>query len=133
MRLITENQTDMLNSIVLEEIDKMLPTEFKQFYQSQNNRKIILQKYGEQSFLLPKALKFPIVDPNTGKPDCRLIYAAYIRAKQWVGKNPEYKEVIEKAKSLYDNFECKNTIKVAINESDIVMDLDVAVSIFQSE
>lgn len=131
MEIISENINKVTN-IVLEAINNSLPNSFKEYYQSQENRKQVLLKYGKKAFLLPEKLKFPIVDPNTGKPDCRLIYAAYIRAKQWESK-PGYDQVANKAKNMYDEMKCTNTIKINIQDSDLSIDLDTFVQIFDSE
>lgn len=120
------------NNIVLEAIDRTLPKSIKEFYQKKSNREVMLKKYGNNAFLIPDKLKFPIINPKTGEKDCRLIYAAYIRAKQWSDKTPQYKTISEKARKMYEKLNCSNKIKINIQDSEIVLDLDAFVTTFDT-
>lgn len=128
----TIKDSPMLWNTLTESIQNTLPKDFKKFYQSSKNRKEILIKFGKKSFLMPEKLKFPIVNPETGKYDCRLIYAAYLRSLQWSKKKPEYVEINKKAKSLYDEFNCSNKIKVHIQDTQIDMDIEQFMNIFDT-
>ena len=48
-------------------------------------RRELLERCGEKAFLKPDELKFPVISPLSRdcKPDCRMIHAAYVRAKEW--------------------------------------------------
>ena len=48
-----------------------------------DKREQIENKYGKISFLDQDRLKFLIINPDTGKPDCGYIFTAYIRATYW--------------------------------------------------
>jgi rubrerythrin len=87
--------------LLLEKISAEIPDSVQKKLSSQTVRKEMLAKFGRSAFLLPEELKFPIVDPSTGKPNIRLIYAAYVRARQWSDKKPAYKKVAERAKALF--------------------------------
>jgi hypothetical protein len=109
---------------VLEEIIKtVLPESIKNFLNSKSKRKSMLEKYGDKAFLIPSKQKFPVVDPKTGEYHCGLIYAARIRAKQFSGKKPGYREIANKAEELYKNNKCQNRIHVQIKESGSVIEL----------
>ncbi|MFW6242554.1 MAG: hypothetical protein ACOC2W_00175 [bacterium] len=129
----TINDTDSLKTTIMESIRNTLPNDFKKYYASQKNRKETLIKYGKKAFLMPDRLKFPVVNPNTGKNDCRLIYAAYLRANQWSKKKPEYNDIAKKAKSLYDDLNCSNKIKIHIQDSEIYIGIEEFLHIFDAE
>lgn len=116
---------------VLEAVSRSLPKKIKEHLNSKQNREDMLKKYGKDAFLMPDKLKFPIIDPHTGEKDCRLIYAAYVRARQWMDQIPEYKDIASKAKNLYDKQNCSNKINISINESDITIDLSMFVTTFE--
>ena len=82
-----------------------LPDWIQEFYRSRKNRRKILKKFGEKAFLDPKNLKFPIVNPRTGKIECGLLLAAYVRAKQW-----KYKKIAKKAAKLYKEHGCEEKL-----------------------
>ena len=85
----------------------------------------MLEKYGKDAFLLPNQLKFPVVNPDTGKYECSLIYAARIRAKQYAGVKPGYREIANKAKELYKSNKCNIKLNIQINnESEKLYDID---------
>lgn len=117
------SEFDKFNEFVLENIRVMLPEKIKAFYVSKKNREKIVDKYGDSAFLLPKKLKFPILDPTTGKPHCGLIYAARVRARQWMDKKSNYREVANKAEDLYKKYNCEKKIHVQLKETGEIIDL----------
>ena len=60
-------------------------------------RKRLLRKFGRKAFLLPDKLKFPVVNPRTGKVDPRGLAAAVIRADLLDERKREYEKVRKKA------------------------------------
>lgn len=122
-QLYTEETTD---EVLTEAIKKLIPNSTKSKLSSRKNRQLMLEKYGNDAFLLPKLLKFPVVDPDTGKPDCALIYAARIRAKQYAGVKPGYREIANKAEKLYKANKCDIKLHIQIHkESEDVIDIDL--------
>ena len=107
---IIEDQ-DKLDSFILEEAKRSLPDTLQKHLSKKSNREKMLEKYGEKAFLLPKELKFPVINPFTDDYDCRLIYAAYVRSKQH-----DYKEVEKKAEKLYDENECESKIDLELQD-----------------
>ena len=87
--------------LILEKIS--LPEHIEEKLQKQTVRKEMLVKYGKEAFLIPEELKFPVVNPETGKLDIRLIYIAYLKSKKWEDEQPSYKAITEKAKQLFIN------------------------------
>lgn len=90
----------------------ILPDRIKSFILSKRNRNLLLEKYGKKAFLLPDQLKFPVMDPKTGKYHCGLIYAARTRAKQFIGIKPGYIEIAKKAEELYKRNHCSQKINI---------------------
>lgn len=119
-----------VNNVILEAVNRSLPKNIKEYLQSKKNREEMLQKYGKDAFLKPDELKFPVVSPYSGEKDCRLIYAAYIRANQWSEKIPEYKKIAEKAKKMYDSEGCTNKININIEDTNVTIPLEVLVQTF---
>ncbi len=101
-----------------------LPDSLQKRVHTTSTRKKMLEKYGEKAFLDPDNLKFPIVNPNTGKIDCRLLYAARTRALQFAGRKTGYRELAAKAKSLYQQYGCSRKLHVEIHESNERIDLN---------
>jgi len=85
----------------------------KEIVRRRGTRRELIEKCGEKAFLDPVNLKFPVVNPLTGdcKPDCKLLYAAYLRANEW-----HYNDIAAKAKSLYDSNGCAEKTGVKIHE-----------------
>ena len=117
--VLIENFDDVLE----ESIKKILPESIKNFLSSKSKRELMREKFGDKAFLIPKKLKFPVVDPKTGKPHCGLIYAARIRAKQFQGRKPGYREIANKAEELYKKNNCDAKIHVQLKESESVVEL----------
>jgi len=102
---------DKFDSFILEEAKRSLPDTLQKHLSKKSNREKMLEKYGEKAFLLPKGLKFPVINPFTEDYDCRLIYAARIRAKQH-----NYSEVEKKAEKLYDKHNCESKIDIELQD-----------------
>jgi hypothetical protein len=123
-KFFTDETTD---EVLTEAIKKLIPNETKAKLSSKKNRQLMLEKYGKDAFLLPNLLKFPVVDPDTGKPNCALIYAARIRAKQYAGTKPGYRELAAKAERMYKSNKCDIKLNVQIHDgADPVFDMDLA-------
>ncbi len=119
----TEETTD---EVLTEAIKKLIPDTTKVKLSSRKNRQLMLEKYGKSAFLLPDQLKFPVVNPDTGKPDCALIYAARIRAKQYAGTKPGYNEIATKAERMFKANKCDIKLNIKIhNESEQVLEIDL--------
>ena len=107
------NDPVKFNQLVLEVVGRIISPEVKKFISKRSNRRKLLEKYGEKAFLLPEELKFPVMN-QYGKYDCGLIYAARIRARQYAGKRPGYREIAEKAEELYKKNKCDKKLNVRI-------------------
>lgn len=73
---------------------------------SMKERRTLFDRCGEDAFLLPKALKFPIANKIDKKSssctyNCRGLKAASSRAGEW-----KYKNVLEKSKRLTKELDC---------------------------
>lgn len=97
---------------ILEEINNKIDDRLKKRLQSKIFRRQMLEKCGKKAFLLPNQMKFPIMNPDTCEIDCKLLYAAYVRARQWSGKTPGYREIANKAKELLRETKCDKKIAV---------------------
>jgi len=116
-----------------------IPITVRQYFQKKENRQKLFEEIGEKAFLMPKELKFPVVNPFTKDFDCRLIQAAIIRSKQH-----KYPEVEHEAKELYEKHGCKEELKIILKEGQEdgveftydelfeIFDFD-SVSIFESQ
>lgn len=114
-QIINDEKRDKLISEVLKNI---IPNKVKVKISSKKDRQALLNNFGEKAFLIPERLKFPIINPNTGKYECSLIYAARVRIKQYTGIKPEYKEIADKAEKLYNDLGCKGKLKIQILDND---------------
>lgn len=112
-QLIDDEKREKLISEVLKSI---IPDKIK--ISRKKDRQDLFNKFGEKAFLLPEKLKFPIINPNTGKYECSLIYAARVRIKQNIETKPEYKDLYKKAEKLYIDLGCKGKLKIQILDSD---------------
>ena len=104
---------EIFNKVIIESVSKRL----HKYLMSRKNRQMLLDKYGKDAFLLPDELKFPVMNEK-GKYDCGLIYAARVRAKQWSGKKPGYREVAKKAEELYKKHGCEKKIHILLNVNE---------------
>lgn len=119
--LVNEQQfhsPETADEVLTEAIKKLIPNKVKSKLSSKKNRQLMLEKYGKDAFLLPSLLKFPVVNPDTGKPDCGLIYAARIRAKQYSGVKPGYREIAAKAEQLYKSNKCDIKLNIQIHDGE---------------
>jgi hypothetical protein len=121
-QFFTEEATD---EVLTEVIKKIIPNKTKAKLSSKKNRQLMLEKYGKDAFLLPDQLKFPVKNPDTGKFDCSLIYAARIRAKQYSGVKPGYREIATKAEKLYEQNKCDIKLNIRIHDGEEGFDIDL--------
>ena len=133
MEYIIEQNSEILNNdiygILIEELERSIPLDIKKLLANKVIRKNMLQKCGSKSFLLPDQLKFPIYDPRTCKLDCRLLYAAYLRANQFKGKKPGYAELANKAKEMFKENACSNKVGIHLEGSEEIIPLDQFINI----
>ena len=103
--------------LLLEKVSSDIPDDIQDKLKKNTVRQEMLSKFGKKAFLLPEELKFPVVDPTTGEPDVRLIYGAYVRAKQWSDKKPAYIKIAEKAKKMFIQNKGPEKLNIHIEES----------------
>jgi len=129
MLTVTEQQfhtDEATDEVLTEAIKKLIPNSVKTKLSTRKNRQLMLEKFGKDAFLLPDQLKFPVVDPTTGKPDCGLIYSARIRAKQYAGVKPGYREIAAKAERMFKANKCETKLHVQIHDgTEEVLDIDL--------
>jgi len=99
--------------ILYEKVMNKLPTDVKE----KINRKSVRTEMPDDAFLIPGDKKFPIKRPGEKEVDCKLIYAAYIRAKQWSSKKPQYEKIASTAKNLFNKNKCATKLHLQIEES----------------
>jgi hypothetical protein len=128
---ISEITEDIFDQII-EEVEKKIPDEIKNKVMSPAMRRQLFEKHGEKAFLFPEKMKFPVIDPNTGNYDCRLLYAAYLRANQHKKSFPEYNEVVQKAKELFKINNCFNSVGIKI-EGESVIDIESFIYLFEEK
>jgi len=104
--------------ILYEKIMNKLPADVR----NKINRKSVRNEMSNDSFLIPGEKKFPIKKPGSKEYDCKLIYAAYIRAKQWSKKKPQYAKVATMAKNLFNKNKCTNKLHLNIKEDVMIND-----------
>lgn len=92
-------------------MSKIVDKSLKKLYSKESNRKKIEEKCGKKAFLDPAKLEFPITKSNC-EPDCGLLFAAYLRAKEW-----KKTAIAKKAEDMYDKMTCEKKIKKKIHES----------------
>jgi hypothetical protein len=107
-----ELDSDFFYNTITESVINSIPDSIRKHLQKNDNRKKMLEEFGKEAFLLPDELKFPVINPFTKELDCRLIYAAYIRAKQH-----KYSEVEKQALNLYNTQKCENKINITLKDS----------------
>ena len=114
---------DEFFDLLTEKLERRIDPQIKQRLQSKAIRRQMRNKYGSKAFLLPEEMKFPIVNPDTGKLDCALLHAAYVRARQWMGKKPGYSDLAHKAKQMLADNNCGSTIGIKLeNVGEFEMD-----------
>jgi hypothetical protein len=111
--------------LISEEVNAKISAKTKKLLKSQETRESMKEEFGETSFLDPDNKKFPIVNPTTGKIDCKLIYAAYMRARIHFSKGGSskapadyYKKIAENAKELYNTNNCSKKVGAKLEEGD---------------
>jgi hypothetical protein len=127
-------------SQIYEKINTEIPDSVKQQLKSTRVRQEMKKKYKGQVFLDSENLKFPIINPETGKKDCKLIYAAFLRATVHSSRNGSkqqpkeyYDKIRDQAKSLYESEDCSNKLKVKLNKEDIEIGVLHTTDIFEIE
>ena len=112
--------------LISEEVNAKISAKTKKLLKSQETRESMKTEYGEESFLDPTNKKFPVFNPTTGKIDCKLIYAAYMRSRIHYSKGGSskapadyYKKISEKAKELYENNNCSQKIGATLSQESI--------------
>ncbi len=121
--------SDNFFDIITEKMEVKIPSDIKTALNSPSIRRKMLSNFGEKAFLLPGKLLFPILNPKTGKLDCRLLYAAYIRSKQWSSK-PGYREISLKAREMINDNSCSNKLRIQLENSgnyDFIEFLDIVI------
>lgn len=113
-----------------------IPDDLQELLKSCRVRHEMITKYGKEAFLDSENLKFPVINPNTGQPDCRLIYAAYFRSTIFAKKggskqNSEeyYRKIQAAAMKLYEKQDCFKILKVQLEHEDV--DLMTFTQIFE--
>lgn len=126
---IIESSVDTITyDSLIEEINRGVPDNVQAMLRKPSVRRQMLERCGKGAFLIPGQLKFPIVRPDKSAcdPCCSLLYAAYVRARQWKGKKSGYGKIAEKAKKLFEKSKCSMKIGVKIEEvSSDILDIDV--------
>jgi len=103
-----------------------IPDDMRNKIRKRSVRVEMRRKYGDKAFLDPDNLAFPVVNPDTGEYDCRLIYAAYLRAKLFEKKGSTkhsrsyYSDIKNKALKLYRENKCYDELKIKIHEEDYI-------------
>lgn len=108
-----------INNLLEDASDLIIPKSIKKEITGNKNR----EEMEDNEFLLPSEKKFPIINPKTKKPDCRLIYAARLRARQFMNEKPEYKEIYDKATKLFNSEKCSQTLDIKLEEHNKHYDL----------
>jgi hypothetical protein len=85
-------------------LEAIIPPNIKRFISKKSNREKLLEKCGRKAFLMPDELKFPIMNPKC-EYDCSLLFAAYLRAREW-----HYDDIAEKAANLFNKLNCAEKI-----------------------
>lgn len=110
-KLTEQEITDIkfMDKLISEVTRTSIPNKFHKHFMNEDLRKALLESHGPDAFLLPEETKFPVINPETGQCDCRLIYAARLRAKQY-----GLTEIEEKAEQLYHSNSCGTRVNVNI-------------------
>jgi len=108
---------EKIDVLVTDILDKLISPELRTKISSRNTRKEILNKFGNQAFIYPYKLKFPVINPDTGEYDCSLIYAARARLRQYAKVKPKYADLIDIADNLYNQINGDISINIQINSS----------------
>lgn len=112
----------MINELILE-IQKLIPPVLKAKLQTKEFRNMLMENFGEEAFLKPDDLKYPVYD-ETGF-NCNLCYAAYLRANQY-----NETECVTRAKLLFEKNDCGESLNIHIGEGQS-MDLITFIDLFE--
>ena len=85
--------------------------------QKQLGRISVRKSMPNDAFLLPSEKKFPIKRPGSKEIDPQLVYAAYVRAKQWSKKKPEYEKIATQAKDLFIKIKGPSKLNIKLEAS----------------
>lgn len=107
------------------EVSFKIDDEVRKKIGSKKVREKMKEQYGDKAFLDPDELKFPVVNPNNGKYDCKLIYGAFLRASVYSSKGGSkekskeyYDKIRDKAKDIYQSNDCSDKIKMKLSKED---------------
>ena len=100
---------EKLGNLINEAINSILPMSIKKIFHDRNNIEKLLTEYGDSAFINPKYRKYPIINPNTGKYDCDLMYASKLRLTQL----NENTDILDK---LMYECNCTNGLNVYVDE-----------------
>ena len=93
-------------------LEAIIPAKLRKFISRKSNREKLFEKCGEKAFLMPNELKFPVMNPSC-EYDCSLLFAAYLRAREW-----HYDDIAEKAAELFNKLDCAKKIGREIREEE---------------
>ncbi|MEO5350567.1 MAG: hypothetical protein H7836_13115 [Magnetococcus sp. YQC-3] len=85
-----------------------IPVQTKDKLKLETVRNQIFENFGEDAFLDPTQKKFPIVNPDTGELNTKLVYCAYLQACL-----TENKSIKEKARNILEQ---NNRLNITIGE-----------------
>ncbi len=115
--------------LISEEVNAKISAKTKKLLKSDETRESMKGEFGPDSFLDSTNKKFPVYNPTTGKIDCKLIYAAYMRSRIHFSKGGSskapaeyYKNISEKAKSLYENNNCAKKVGATLSQENVERD-----------
>ncbi len=114
--------TEAQLKVFVHKIEKHIPKRITDFYNNEDNRRLIATKYGaSHCFLDPSRLKFTLVDPTTGKYNPFLISYSVFKAL-WNFHRPYtklpksyYRDILEKGIVLYHELNCQSLLEKKIN------------------
>jgi hypothetical protein len=113
-------------SLLTEKVSFAVPDSVKELLDKKEVRERMKKDIGSVAFLDSEKLKFPVYNPENGKIDCKLIYAAFLRANMWASKKKDndeelfeyYNEIRNKAKDLYKKNKCGDKLKINLKFTD---------------
>lgn len=104
---------EKLNDFILEALSSKIPKDLSKKLSKIDVRRDLKEKYGKDAFLKPSELKYPVINPDSGEYDCRLIYAARVRALQY-----KEQEITDKAEKLFTFNQCNEKLDIKIHDDD---------------
>ncbi len=115
--------------LISEEVNAKISAKTKKLLKSSETRENMKSEFGDASFLDSTNKKFPIYNPTTGKIDCKLIYAAYMRSRIHFSKGGSskapaeyYKNISEKARTLYEQNKCSSKVGAVLSNENVERD-----------